>query len=503
MMEGLEKEKRAGIFEILPDKYLHGEITFDGSRTSLYLHDRDYFGIQRCSGEFVKGALHDLTKISLIECNVPSVSGTAGRYGESYHFAEIFPHFVILGDQHIDPSDNNIKDVHLLLDDATTLFHDFDAFGTVIDARPFIDQIVQANQLPREVATGSDPHILYFTGKREIFSADTVLGNVSARHIPYGNFGGPEGIYLKNAIYLILSFGEAIDFHQVISRILVPLQFLEIVVGRPQNILEFRVGMQSPEQSPVSLEVYWSMPPKRRQLHERPKIHPGDVILDAVGQPDTFANVLSHWLDKHDDWRDARARFSNCFGKQRRYDVDRLIGAANMFDLLPSSAVPDGVALSDDLREAKDQCRGIFQNLPQSPERDSVLSALGRVGTSTLKRKIRHRARIIIDAAGARFADLEAVTDEAVNCRNHYVHGSPQSFDYNEHPAIFFFLANTLEFVFAASDLIDAGWNIEEWIKNRARVSHPFGEYLVGYDANLRELKSLLGTEHKSHSSAD
>jgi hypothetical protein len=43
-------------------------------------------------------------------------------------------------------------------------FYDFDAFGSVIDAKPFIDQIAHANALPREIKTGPDPQILYFTG---------------------------------------------------------------------------------------------------------------------------------------------------------------------------------------------------------------------------------------------------------------------------------------------------------------------------------------------------
>jgi hypothetical protein len=66
------------------------------------------------------------------------------------------------------------------------------------------------------------------------------------------------------------------------------------------------------------------------------------------------------------------------------------------------------------------------------------------------------------------FPDSYLVLDEAVNCRNHYVHGSRAKIDDQEH---FFetvpFFTDTLEFVFAASDLIEAGWNITSSRMNR------------------------------------
>jgi hypothetical protein len=60
----------------------------------------------------------------------------------------------------------------------------------------------------------------------------------------------------------------------------------------------------------------------------------------------------------------------------------------------------------------------------------SILSDLARVKKSKLKHKIRHRAQFVSSALGARFDELTLVTDEAVDCRNHYVHGSEPSFDY-------------------------------------------------------------------------
>lgn len=70
----------------------------------------------------------------------------------------------------------------------------------------------------------------------------------------------------------------------------------------------------------------------------------------------------------------------------------RLIGAANMFDLLPDDAAHPATALPEGLEKARSQARALFRALPDSPERSAMLGALGRIGKPVLKRKIRHRA---------------------------------------------------------------------------------------------------------------
>jgi hypothetical protein len=159
--------------------------------------------------------------------------------------------------------------------------------------------------------------------------------------------------------------------------------------------------------------------PRRETSAEEETPKPIDVLVDGARYPETFARVLANWLDRQQAWNDARMRFNNSFSGQRIFTIDRLVGSANMFDILPSSAVPAEVPLSIELKAATVACRHIFRALPCSPESESVLRALGRVGEATLKQKIRHRAQPFLDAIGQHFPDLLKVTDEAVNCRNY------------------------------------------------------------------------------------
>lgn len=489
MINEFRQSKYAGTFTVSSEKEVYGELTLDGRDSSLYLRDKDHFEMHDIPDQCVKGILHDLTKVTLLKCIPMTVKGRSTRGKQSYNFAKIFPHYVVYGDQHISPSDKKILSVHFVVDDAPILFFDFDAFGHLIDARPYIEQIAHANGLKREVAIGPNPQILYFTGKREIFVADTVFGKVSAYHSPALSLGSPEEVSLKNSIFVTITFRELATFNEMIDSMSTLLLYLAMLVGRQQNLIKIKIGVTAKGERPDFLEVYWSMQPKRASSHKIKKLHPGDVLLDAVRQPEVFSRVLTGWLERHEAWNDARQRFFNSFRKEY-YSIDRLIGATNMFDILPPSAVPPKIQLAEELKNAKNKCNKIFKDLPSSPERDSILNALGRIGESVLKHKIRHRGQILVDIMGKSFPDLFTVTDEAVNCRNHYVHGSKPIFDYSKEFDMFVFFTHTLEFVFAASDLIEAGWDVKAW--STSSGEHPFGKYYGHYLVNLEKLKGLI-----------
>lgn len=488
MIDKLKQSKQAGTFAISPSRDVYGELALAGGDTTLYLRDKELIHAHAIPDQCIKGVLHDLTKVTLVKCITTSDLCSHSRSEEQYYSANIFPHYVVLGDSHIAPNDKTVTEVHFVIDDASTLFYDFDAFGTLIDARPFIEQIANANGLEREIIIGPNPKIQYFTGKEEIFSAETILGRVSASHNPSGDFGGPDGVSMKNTIYVTIAFQGAIAFEEAIEHTSTLLRYFEILVGRPQNIIKLDLQIKSNEEYPIYLQVHWSMPPQRNPQHNETSPHPSSILMDAVRQPDKFARVLSSWLERNRAWQDARIRFSNSFSNQRHYSIERLVGAANMFDILPSSAIPPNIQLSEELQRAKFDCQVIFKKLPQSAERDSVLNALGRLGKSALKHKIRHRSQHLLGL----FQDINLITDEAVNCRNHYVHGSVSRFDYSNNIDATIFFTSTLEFVFATSDLAEAGWDIASWKNTSSTISHPFAEYRTSYDENLKQLKMLL-----------
>lgn len=503
MMENIEKQKYEGTFTVDPDREVHGELTLDGPRSSLHLWDREFFHLYGMQSQIIKGVLNDLTKVSLVNCITTEGVGSRNRENERIHYEKFFPYYVLFGDQHISPHDKSIIEANFVIDDATVIFNDHDIFGKIFDATPIIEQVVQydtdyltQHNIPHNIEIGPNSQIFYYTGKVEIFSADTVLGRISAFHDPKYMFtSSSDGIEVKNTIFLKLRFCNTVTFMDAIYKISRVLRFLELIAGCPQNITGLWISKEGEEEQSTELYVYDSMSPQYERSENENRVHSADLLIDAVRNPIDFSHVLSDWLTRDNIWHDARGRFFANFCKERRYDEDHLIAAANMFDILPDSAVPTEPELPENLKCALDSCRKILKKLPNSPERNSALNALGRTGTVTLKQKIRHRAQLLIDTVGDRFPELLKATDEAVNCRNHYVHGSPSRIDYSKEPYMSTFLTTTLEFVFAASDLIDAGWDIRDWCAGNREFSHPFSQYLNTYENGISKLISLLQSE--------
>jgi hypothetical protein len=494
-MSEISGKKLPGTFNV-DGKNVFGELTVEGVDSGLRLRSEQFFNIETISDGCVQGTLHDLVKVSLFGC-ISAGIGHAGTRDQRYFFAKIFPHIVISGRQHLKPSDETISAIQFVIDDAATLFCDFDAFGTVLRPENYIESIAQANKeiTHRDVKTGSEPEIVYFAGHREIFKAETAIGTVSASHNPECSLmGGPRGVFIKNHITVEIAFVTPVNLDKSLNGLLALVRYIELLIGRQQNILDIAVILGDGASHEQYLKVDWSMVPQRRaSSQEEREPHSADILLNPIDDTKIFGDVLSAYLDREKNWKAPRIRFAEKFKRRNSYDLDRLIAAANLFDILPTPAFPPSQPIAADLSAARVTARTLFKALPQSADRDTVLNALGRIGKSSLKKKIAERVRLISQKSGAHFPELAMVTEKAVNCRNYFVHGGQDpDFDYMGNIRIVWFFVDTLEFVFGASDLIDAGWNIAAWLPKGTMMFHPFGEYKTTYLNGLDRLKQAL-----------
>lgn len=197
-MQKYEGFKKPGSFTLTTGTEMQGELFLKGAATTLELYSGVFFDTHASPDIF--GLFYDRSKVSLINCITRTGPGSGTRGDEHYYFSSVFPHLVIFGDQHISSSDRTIRELSFTVDDAATLFYDFDAFGSVVNARPHMERIVEAQDGGRKIEIGEYPHLFYFTGKEEIFAVETVLGKISATHGISYRFPGPEGIRVDNTI---------------------------------------------------------------------------------------------------------------------------------------------------------------------------------------------------------------------------------------------------------------------------------------------------------------
>jgi hypothetical protein len=488
---------KTGRFSISPNRTVAGELQIAGPQSSVLLRDDEALILGSGREPWITGSLYNQTEITLIDCIQLSATShkVTGRVAQT-HSLTLFPHFIVEGRVHLDPRKPTIRALSFTFEDAASLFYDFDAFGALIEATPYIQSItdITARKIGRPIRTGPDAHIAYFTGQRLIVETQTMIGKISAQHCPTWPVGGPKGVRIDNEIWVSITPDSPITFDDAIKRMLTLLRFITIAVGRRQTIPEFSIEA-SFDGMTEGLNVHWSNHPRRSPVRGgcRESPHPRDLPLDPIRHSNEFVKVLKAWLASDTGRRIARVRADDSCALQNFYPVDRLVGVANAFDLLPASAVPEHVALSSELLAAKQQCKVIFRELRESDERESLLRALGRLGHATLKQKVRHRANIISTATGDQyFQSLEYVCNQAIECRNYYVHGSPVNFDLEPPSRNFGFLTDTLEFVFGASELIESGWDIVRFLKTGTSMTHPFGAYAVTYNENLQKLRTSV-----------
>ena len=476
-----------GKFELSNDKLVFGQLKLAGEASRLELQDDTPFTMADINSAFLHGTLNDFRKVTLLDC-VQMGSSVKWRDKLSSHHASIAPHYVLLGDRHVHPEELAVNSVSFSIGDAWTLFHDFEAFGSDGNAKQHITEVAGIGKEGKTTLAGDDPRIVYFTGKTSIADISTVNGTVCVKHCPGWDMGGAHGIRIDNTISISITFENLLTVKTATQRLIQLLRFLELVIGRAQELTN--VSFQLGEAGSRPLEFRWTFPPSRQVQGGRIP-HSFDVLLNPISEPDIFAKVMQNWLASDEERRDARSRFLTSFRNQNEYDTDRLIRAANMFDILPASAVPVDVELSPELIDAKKQCRELFRTLPKSLEREAMLNALGRIGKPSLKHKVLSRGRFLIDGMSDTFPELKMVLEAAVDCRNHYVHGSPSKIDYRQESDTTGFLTDALEFVFVVSDLNDMGWNPYAYINKYTTMSHTLGAFRVDYAERLHSLKSL------------
>jgi|688.fasta_scaffold533824_1 hypothetical protein len=311
-MDIFEKSKLTGIFFSLENEQVFGELNLLGKETSLTLRHSKPFSF----GDIICGLLYDQENslkqnITLIDCIQQPMSIKPSRGHENFCM-KIFPHYLTIGNCYVAHDEKSITQIRFLINDSSTLFYDFDAFGRLLAPVESIEEIIRLHtkKINREVAIGSDPRLLYFSGKYEIFSTDTILGTLSAWHRPNFSVEGPDGIFIKNKIFISLVFKEPVIFSKSIDSMKIVVQYCEILIGQPQNINEIEIVVEEKDETPEIIDVYRTMWPKQNTFSTKKKTSPSGILVDPIVNPEKFSSVLINWLNRNSTWRDARVLVS-------------------------------------------------------------------------------------------------------------------------------------------------------------------------------------------------
>lgn len=489
------------------DKVGSGHLKVAGEESILSIVDTS--PLARTDQELVDyhGVLNGGGKASLLGC--VTLGSSQRSFGDiTQSEATFFPHYVLIGPSYVGSQDQTVSAIHyhfenverLVIGQRTfgTIYPRQDEFRSILDAdNSRVEALAKEQGWPRtetEVAVGEQPILQYYSGVWEVAKCTSKIGTIALRNQVSHKIGRTNGVRIDNNVVVSLEFVSPTTVGKAIASLRKLHSFFELCLGGRQRYVwieaEVCAKCTNPEkQDNRRLQVYWSYSNAR----DFKKSGGRDVLVDGASKRSEFESMIGAWMDGSNSLRNARSRFASVF-LSSVYGIDRIVGAANMFDVLPASHVPAARELDEQTLVAARECRTRFKALPNSQAREVVLLMLGRIERPSLLEKIRHRANILINADGVRFRELHVPCKEAVVCRNHYVHGGEATFDYEGEFTSFAFLVDTLEFVFGASDLIELGWDFVEWQSQGAIPHHSFGRYILNYEDNIQRLTKLLGT---------
>jgi ApeA N-terminal domain 1 len=419
----------SGTFELAGDRVVFGSLLVAGRKSRLTLFDDSEFPPVPAAYRYLAGELHDGELVTLFDCVLESMKNRRMKESRVKSLAHIFPNTIIIGPRHVPREGECVSEISVLLKDAHSVFYDFDAFSTVLRPEPFVPLLKQDKAAIRSVEIGDNPIIGYFAGRHEIARFSSSFGRFSARHRVSETMGGPAGWRLDSQVAVSLGLDEPLAFKDAMRRVHALIRFFEFIIGRRQALkgVEIRLHHQTPSEGPLRVVEAYAPQAENGRYRERASPGPCDVLLCTVEGSEEFCAVAKNYFEGDGSRLDARVRLAENI-RRNSYTVDRLVSAANMFDIFPKSCYPAAAALSDEVINARDDARKSFKSLPSSIERDSMLSALSRIDQMTLKKKV--LARLNSSGILSKFSGLDDVLKEAVNCRNHYVHGSPGKIDY-------------------------------------------------------------------------
>lgn len=487
-MDHLDGESVLGDFTLPSGKTFPGQLVFKRRESRLTLYsDQISEGLLPGGDVTIHGVLSNGRIVTLCGCTSRGITSHSTPTTRR-EIGEYFPHFIVIGNSRIDPIAPSITKLTFAIEDGNTLFYDFALFGVAYPSSDKLRDLIQSSAPQREHPPQiyEEPEVYWFSGKKIIFESETRIGMIEGEHrIPF-LLPGTMGLQVPTKVLLQISHLEPRPLSSTIDNLYALLPLFEILVGRPQNLTE--LSIQTVENSGSSYELYWSMYENtsgKSAKIRRPTSH--DTLIPAGMETSEFAAVLRNWISR-EDFSPARERFIQSFRKQSNYDIDRLVGIANAFDILPQSATGNTQSTPPDIFEKVETFRANIKALPPTDQRDRILGMLGRIGAQTLKSKISYRASIVIERLGDQLPEFDLVLREAVACRNYFVHGTNKrgipDF-YFEH---YLFLTDTLEFTFALSDLIECGFDAIRWSKTGGW--HKFDFYLASYRTHLRDIKS-------------
>ena len=436
-------------------------------------------------------------KMSLLDCRGCELSRglvPTATPDEFVSECEITFRYATFGDHHLSRDDRVIRGIRFTFDHADAMFTNlgYDAFGSLLDPnREVLDAIKRqvetdeySRNQPDDFRYDGSAMVYYFTGKGTLFpNTDTVLGTISASR--------RWGMHWRNAnentpfLAIEVDHNSPMTLEEAFEKMRVVRQFLTWMTGfapRWDGVFVFTDLEGDKRQHNVYSPIEWDEAQDNEILARR-----RNMLVDPSREPDKFSAVLAEWLKRNacDERGVANTTFFESMpGRFSHLPQHVLRQAADALDMLPPRDKPGLPPIPEPIRELLRKTHISIREMSEfqsDPARKRVLDGLGRLNSYVnLRDTVEHRADIILDHLNEnKMPRLKELGYMAVRCRNYFTHNqtAPGHVDFTNNYTVSL-LAQTLQFIYGASELVKCGWDMNAWLPTGFAQFHAFGVYV-------------------------
>ena len=448
-----------------------GALTIDGRKSKIEVYADDLLHLTTKETTCLQGVSKDGVSISAIHCVGAESDGHSMYHGKTRHFLSLFPNLVVMGPRHVDPEQDNITSLSFSFSEANELFYDLGTFGQISWKRRLSfgqlrDILRNARRSPKHRRRGGILDIYYAWDRGPIMEFACAFGSVRVWNETVSHSPSPTGLAVHNRVQITCAFSTPRNIETALKTLYTVMPFFELVSQSAQNIEDVKLVHIDAQQLETPLSLYVSN--DDRQPVEG--LMTTDALVSGGLQTEEFKITLQRWIDTTPERRVARHRFIQGFRRGYKYEIDRLIGAANSFDLLPADDFAKATALPLEVESLLSSLESQVKvsakaSAAVNAYKERTLNMLGLVRGLNLRTKILLRYATLSPAISSHLPGMEEIIAHSVQARNFFVHGTQTKFSSSTLYDLVPFFTDTLEFVFATTELQFCGWDAPRWSK--------------------------------------
>ena len=471
-------------FKIENNNNISGVLATGSDSKKFSCWSSEFFHIEDHSN--IYGKTNENKYISLLNCLGGSGASSYMSQNERSYSCEVYSHTLVVGKDKVNSETDKFDSISLVVGNPLKLFKHLNSFGYINFPDENLVESLNTQKYTPKFDTEKHPVIAYFNGDFSIFEQETELGTIKAHNlVTCGSLGGATGVKIENKVVITIDFREGVTIDEAFKRANLVALFLRFIGVK--GLFFKDITLKKMEHEHHEFTIYHDSYEWGKEIKDS---YYSEPLIDVTN--DRFPEILKGWFEKSDR-ESVRYNFYNTYFRDS-YSSDRLITAANMFDIFPVSEQDTKLSIATDAEELltnlKMHIKSEFSTFPDIKQ--SLLQSIGFLTRKSLKDRVQERLNIIkphLVGHKINTKDLEFIVNIAIKSRNYYVHGSKYKKLSPEKLLKFQGLfIDTFEYIYALSEIVECGWEFTDaplWTSQNQIIG--FEQRFDFYNKKLRE----------------